>query len=141
MTDLRSGTPSHTLEHLSCFLPGVLALGAHTLDLPPAERERHQWAAEGLAYTCWVSYVDQASGLGPDGLRMAPGGLWVDAVKEWEAGGRAGGIPPGLEEGGRKDGRERDYGTGSPAYLLRPEVRVSCVRIRHACVLMYAIDD
>lgn len=91
-------TPSHTFEHLSCFLPGLLALGVRELDLDSinldtvlagsarrsgrvSARERdhfemikkhkslkelHLWAAEGLAETCWLTYVDQPSGLGPD---------------------------------------------------------------------------
>ncbi|EEB94866.1 hypothetical protein MPER_06255 [Moniliophthora perniciosa FA553] len=63
-------SPSHNFEHLSCFLPGLLALGHATLkesDFPSAdERELHLWAAEGLAYACWLSYADQKTGLGPD---------------------------------------------------------------------------
>ncbi|KAH8103862.1 glycoside hydrolase [Cristinia sonorae] len=62
-------TPSRKFEHLSCFLPGLLALGAQTL--PPSalsqqDKELHLWAAEGLANTCWVLYRDHVSGLGPD---------------------------------------------------------------------------
>lgn len=80
--------PTHKLEHLSCFLPGLLALGAHTLPLslshldpsklgsealraynflkPYDLRSLHLWAAEGLATTCWLMYADQPSGLAPD---------------------------------------------------------------------------
>jgi hypothetical protein len=87
--------PSHHLEHLSCFLPGLLALGAHTLplddlasmginldylakDLQPEFKadyakisaydlkDLHMWAAEGLAQTCYLTYADQPVGLGPD---------------------------------------------------------------------------
>lgn len=90
-----SARPSHTLEHLSCFLPGLLALGAHTLPLTNlasiginlnelakdlnAEskadyaklseynlRDVHLWAAEGLAQACYLTYADQPSGLSPD---------------------------------------------------------------------------
>lgn len=61
VTDLQSGTPSHIFEHLSCFLPGLLALGAQTLDLPQHDKELHQWAASGLAYTCYMTYADQAT--------------------------------------------------------------------------------
>lgn len=86
---------SHTFEHLSCFLPGLLALGAHTLPLDNlasmginlnelakdlnAEsqanyaklneynlRDVHLWAAEGIAQACYITYADQPSGLGPD---------------------------------------------------------------------------
>ena len=55
--------PSHKLEHLTCFLPGLLALGAATLpDIPP----RHMWAARAFAHTCWTLYADSPSGLAPD---------------------------------------------------------------------------
>ena len=72
VTDVYSGSstpiPSRKFEHLSCFLPGLLALGAHTLDgeMDPSERDLHMWAAEGLAYSCWLMYADQPSGLAPE---------------------------------------------------------------------------
>lgn len=121
--------PTNTFEHLACFLPGLLALGAYTLPfshLPPKKAELHKWAAEGLAYTCYLTYADQRSGLGPDGVQMSDAGKWVDFVRVWESGGRRGAVPPGLREGGpvkkaRKD--ERDYMVTSQSYLLRPEVR------------------
>jgi len=62
-------TPSRVFEHLSCFLPGLLTIGAHTLPesaLSPRDKQVHLWAAEGLANTCWVLYKDHISGLGPD---------------------------------------------------------------------------
>ncbi|KIO15590.1 glycoside hydrolase family 47 protein, partial [Tulasnella calospora MUT 4182] len=64
--------PSGDLEHLSCFLPGLLALGAHTLrDIPenvfPAEeRKLHLDIAKGLATTCYLVYADSFTGLAPD---------------------------------------------------------------------------
>ncbi|KAJ7117470.1 glycoside hydrolase [Mycena epipterygia] len=90
-----TGRPTHKMEHLSCFLPGLLALGAHTLPLDdPAGlgldlralgaglgwaergyealarqrslRETHLWAAAGLADTCYLLYADQPTGLAPD---------------------------------------------------------------------------
>ncbi|KAG6374849.1 glycoside hydrolase family 47 protein [Boletus reticuloceps] len=90
---------SHSFEHLSCFFPGLLALGAHLLplnnletiginitqlgdDLPPKYRQGyealadfdladlHIWAAEGIAQMCYLSYADQPSGLGPDTVSM-----------------------------------------------------------------------
>ncbi|KAI5121758.1 hypothetical protein M0805_009571 [Coniferiporia weirii] len=115
--------PSRKFEHLSCFLPGLLALGAHTLagDMPEDVRAMHVWAAEGLAYSCWLMYADQETGLAPEEVlfermdrgRLRPGGewvpmtagmqlrqdeLWVDAVKRWKAGG-AQGKPPGVPIG------------------------------------------
>lgn len=118
------GNPTHNLEHLSCFLAGVLALGTHTLHLPAHVAEMHQWAAEGLAYTCYVSYVDQMSGVGPDELLMEEGNKWVDELELWEDGGREGGVPPGLKEGGTKGRGERDYTNANSQYLLRPEVSI-----------------
>ncbi|CCM00756.1 uncharacterized protein FIBRA_02796 [Fibroporia radiculosa] len=86
--------PSHRFEHLSCFLPGLLALGADQLDIsmnhldlgglgPEGRRAYellkdydlrtlHKWVAEGLATTCYLMYADQPTGLGPDEVRMLP---------------------------------------------------------------------
>lgn len=170
---------THTFEHLSCFLPGLLALGAHTLPLDKldalginlddidakglfgAARKNHEslsgydlkkihlWAADGLAQTCWLTYADQPTGLGPDEVVMkatefkktwdaqanqwrtrTDGILWIDAMKNWKRSGSRG-VPPGLEDkkpviynkekrfGGRR--AERDYALRKPGYLLRPE--------------------
>ncbi|THH27799.1 hypothetical protein EUX98_g6396 [Antrodiella citrinella] len=77
VTDVDSKTnppkPSYIFEHLSCFLPGLLALGAHTLPasvLSPRDKQLHLWAAEGLANTCYVLYADQPSGLGPEEVQF-----------------------------------------------------------------------
>ncbi|KAK2462665.1 hypothetical protein APHAL10511_005398 [Amanita phalloides] len=126
-TDLTRDIPSHRYEHLTCFLPGMLALGAHFVDgMTAKDRERHLWAARGLAYTCYVSYVDQESRLGPDVLQMRGGGRkWVDLLREWEEGDgdkRDKSVPPGLGEPPKErtvDGR--DYTNLFRGYLLRPE--------------------
>lgn len=108
-TDLRAGTPTHRVQHLSCFLPGVFALGVHArarapapasaheghaapgpaLDLSDRDRTMHRWAAHGLAHTCWALYADTASGLSPDKVAVAPWGVpargrWAERVREWE---------------------------------------------------------
>ncbi|KAF7289075.1 alpha-1,2-Mannosidase [Mycena chlorophos] len=128
VTDANSGKPTHKFEHLSCFLPGMLALGAHTLDLPLATKERHQWAAEGIATTCWLTYADQATGLGPDEMTMTrpkpsePSGKWLELLDAWEAQGRPGGVPPGLGvTKPESDSASRDYRADKHTYLLRPE--------------------
>lgn len=93
---------SHSFEHLSCFFPGLLALGVQLLplnnletiginitqlgdDLPSKHRQGyealanfnltdlHLWAAEGIAQMCYLSYADQPSGLGPDIVTMRIG--------------------------------------------------------------------
>ncbi|KAJ6607001.1 glycoside hydrolase [Mycena sp. CBHHK59/15] len=118
VTDVANGMPSFKFEHLSCFLPGVLALGVHTLDLPFTTKELHSWVAEGIATTCWMTYADQASGLGPDEMHMtrppAPysGGKWTTVLADWEAAGRP---APTLDD------NTRDYRADKTTYLLRPE--------------------
>lgn len=159
---------SHSFEHLSCFFPGLLALGAHFLplnnleaiginitqlgdDLPPKYRrgyealagfdlaDLHMWAAEGIAQTCYLSYADQPSGLGPDTIAMRigkPGEIrWMDAMQRWKASGQLG-SPPGVGDKRpwvanpkaktfkqkQTDTITRDYSIRNTAYYLRPEV-------------------
>ena len=112
--------PSHAVEHLACFFPGLLALGAHTLPLnlsiideqklnPEAQRAYrllsqydlralHMKAAEGLATTCWLMYADMASGFGPENAMMDHQSRpWIDLLEEWREGGMLGPMP-GLNE-------------------------------------------
>ena len=109
----------------------MLALGAHTLPLAPRDRELQQWAARGLANTCWATYADSEAGLGPDEMEMAtprqgPATKWLDAVAEWEREGRPGGVPPGTRNVPVAKGpnAEKDYRATKTGYLLRPEVRL-----------------
>lgn len=82
------GQPTHVFEHLSCFLPGLLALGVHSLPSSAFTNitdsltstypllssynlsDLHMWAATGLADTCWLMYADQPTGLGPEEVLM-----------------------------------------------------------------------
>jgi len=119
--------PSHIFEHLTCFLPGVLALGAATL--PNAPRT-HMWAAQGLAQTCWTLYADSPTGLSPDEVRIsmefAPNdgkwdGLWATHLAQWEQSGERG-DPPGVRLAEPvKEASQREYNATKAAYLLRPE--------------------
>lgn len=129
VTDATDDRPSHVFEHLSCFLPGLLTLGAATLPLSSEDRELHMWAAEGIAYSCWITYADHDTGLGPDEVTMNPWdddphkGRWLPHLEEWKTSGRPGGTPPGLAEAPIvKDRAERDYAPRKTEYLLRPEV-------------------
>ena len=126
-TDIKSATG--IFEHLSCFLPALLALGADSLELPAREKDLHMWAARGLGCTCWVSYSDQASGLGPDQMKMVEGEKWMESVRAWEEGGSVGGVPPGVEE--VFGGKGNDYTNAQSIYLLRPEVSTSFSFLPH----------
>ncbi|KAH9475723.1 Endoplasmic reticulum mannosyl-oligosaccharide 1,2-alpha-mannosidase [Psilocybe cubensis] len=123
VTDTDTYMTAHRQEHLSCFLPGLLALGAALLDLPPDVREKHEWAASGLTYTCYIAYADQQSGLAPEEIRMnGPGVKWVDELRRWEQGGRQGKAPGMGEPPAYKNWELREYANGWPSvYLLRPE--------------------
>lgn len=140
-------------------MPGLLALGAHTLNLtlagidraalsPDARRSYdllkhydlnslHMAAAKGLAMSCYLMYADQPTGLGAETVMMKrPEGeishLWIDVMQKWRAsGGR--GYAPGL---GDKppvpftgDISKSDYSLSAAAYFLRPEVRGGIVGI------------
>ena len=120
--------PSHTFEHLTCFLPGVLALGAAML--PDAPRT-HLWAASGLADTCWTLYADSPTGLSPDEVIMRSesasedewhwDGLWSTQLAQWERNGSHG-DPPGLRPAEPVSNETaREYAPTKTGYLLRPE--------------------
>lgn len=129
----RGMAPSHIFQHLACFFPGLLALGVHLLplnhldalginvtalanDMLPADRlayanlakfdltDVHLWAAEGLAQTCYLTYADQPTGLGPEILQMdvgPEGGIrWMDAMRAWKFGEDEQGGGRGMDERG-----------------------------------------
>ncbi|KAH7103528.1 seven-hairpin glycosidase [Auriculariales sp. MPI-PUGE-AT-0066] len=125
-------TPSGKLEHLSCFLPGLFALGADQLDaseLDEGRRKKHKWVAEGLAYTCYLMYAEQRHGVGPEDVvfKAAESKNWGQVLKDWEATSAsktAGAKPPGVAKlaPAIKDfTKDRDYPAASGDYLLRPE--------------------
>lgn len=156
-----TGLPSHTLEQFSCFLPGLLALGVHSLlksafaNAPglrfPTQSQLlaahdltdlHMWAAVGLGETCWLMYADEPTGLGPEEVSMRAqlsrdggvdirSGIWIDALEEWRLGGRNG-TPPGVEQKRPEpSSSRRDYAVKKAEYLLRPEVCAYLASISH----------
>ncbi|KAJ2827557.1 hypothetical protein IWW50_001833 [Coemansia erecta] len=56
------------MEHLACFYPGLLALGARVLDRPQDLR-----VAEELARTCYAMYQTTPTGLSPEIAYFTPG--------------------------------------------------------------------
>lgn len=151
VTDTRNSAtkpaPSNKFEHLSCFLPGLLALGANTLPdsafeqqqphserptlLDEAELRRHDWrelhmlAAEGLAESCYQMYADQPTGLGPNEVLFYGGGeLWIRRLREWRMAGKVG-LAPGIGARKLREAADADYSVRSYQYMLRPEVRHS----------------
>lgn len=49
------------MDHLTCYLPGTLALGVHN-GMPA----KHMRLAEDLLWTCYQTYVGQTTGLAPE---------------------------------------------------------------------------
>ncbi|KIJ34708.1 glycoside hydrolase family 47 protein, partial [Sphaerobolus stellatus SS14] len=89
--------PTRKFEHLACFFPGLLALGASSLPpeiMTPQQKELHMWAAEAIGHSCWVMYMDRKSGLGPESvtfdappeehLAARPGQTYQEQQKEQE---------------------------------------------------------
>ncbi|PVG00894.1 seven-hairpin glycosidase [Serendipita vermifera] len=135
VTDVIGNQPKGNMQHLSCFFPGLLALGNHLLPddvYEPGDKETFQWVAEGLAHTCWVLYADQRTGLGPEEVQFHPynedydyeSGRWIRHYERWKLEGRPSGRPPGLHGSGPLPGSNsvrKDYNYNNPAWLLRPE--------------------
>ncbi|KAF7308236.1 alpha-1,2-Mannosidase [Mycena chlorophos] len=122
VSEIDYGKPTHRMDHLACFLPGLFALGAHLLPLDDLAslgvdpglasplagyslRDLHLWAAAGLAETCYALYADQPTGLAPDQILIkvssARGIPWFAEVGKWREeptwkGKRA--TPPGVGE-------------------------------------------
>ncbi|KAJ1725939.1 hypothetical protein LPJ61_005532, partial [Coemansia biformis] len=96
------------MEHLACFFPGLLALGAQAMDRP-----QDLGLAEELTRTCYLSYKLTATGLGPEKFqitdrkspRMLPTRVGTDPGPV---------VPPSSEEGVRITAIDSRY-------ILRPE--------------------
>merc|ERR1712100_618945 len=60
------------MDHLVCFLPGLLALGAHAVPekAPPRDLE----LAKKLTETCWHMYARVPSGIAAEIVKFNPGG-------------------------------------------------------------------
>ena len=70
-----NGSLLHKFDHLVCFLPGTLALGAATdpygMESPRAKRDLR--TARALAYTCHEVYARTATGLAPEIVKFKAG--------------------------------------------------------------------
>ena len=60
------------MDHLACFVPGMLALGAYAKpDAPTFARDMQ--TAKAMAYTCWQMYERTATGIAPEYVNFEPG--------------------------------------------------------------------
>jgi len=59
------------MEHLTCFVPGMLALGSVSGILESKEEEaRHLQVAKDLGHSCYMMYAETATKLGPENARF-----------------------------------------------------------------------
>jgi len=136
ITDIRERLATARFEHLSCFFPALLALGTSTLpNWTPNELELHQMVSHGLAESCWLTYKDSKSGLGPEDVLFNPfqprdmnSGLFIQHYDAWVAAGRKGAGPLGFDPLPTPMAsrfflaKYRDYSVKIPEHKLRPEV-------------------
>jgi mannosyl-oligosaccharide alpha-1,2-mannosidase len=74
VSDLEGGHNVHKMDHLVCFLPAVLALGAVTMPEEDSERaERYMTVAKGLTHTCYQMYHKYPTHLAPEFVRFVDG--------------------------------------------------------------------
>ena len=70
--DWDGGRIAHKMDHLVCFLPGILALGAYTQpDNPNAKRD--MTLAKAMLYTCYQMYRRTATGIAPEYVQFSGG--------------------------------------------------------------------
>ena len=74
IADMEGGVKDHKMDHLVCFVPGMLALGVrHGVVDGDEQAARHMDAAKQLMRTCYDMYhMQQPSGIGAEYSRFTP---------------------------------------------------------------------
>ncbi|KAJ2778056.1 hypothetical protein H4R18_004826 [Coemansia javaensis] len=113
------GALASRMDHLACFYPGLLALGAQVMDRP-----QDLGLAEALARTCYLSYKHSPTGLGPETFS-----LYTRSNSNNPRQRRA--PPPSMPTPAEEQQQQQqqakqslaDLGIGvvNPKYILRPE--------------------
>ena len=55
-------TVKHKMDHLVCFVPGMLALGVQTKAVEGEKAQRYMEVAANVTHTCWMMYRSQPTG-------------------------------------------------------------------------------
>ncbi|CAK0772077.1 hypothetical protein CVIRNUC_003926 [Coccomyxa viridis] len=69
----RVGVVKHKMDHLSCFIPAMLALGAHAGAVTAEKAKRYMQVAEELTHTCWQMYHQMPTGLAAEYVEFQEG--------------------------------------------------------------------
>lgn len=73
IADLDNGQKDHKMDHLVCFVPGMLALGVKHGVVEGEQAEQHMKAAHELMETCYNMYhQQQPTGIGAEYSRFTP---------------------------------------------------------------------
>jgi len=102
LADKNSGRMDYKMDHLVCFMGGLLALGAYTdpLGLESDRAQRDLKTAKALTYTCYQMYARMPTGISPEYVQF-----------QW--------------------GKDFRPGRDAPHYLLRPETVESFFVLYH----------
>jgi len=75
VADWDGASAADKMDHLACFVPGMLALGAYTSAGTAGEAHavRDLQNAKALMYTCWQIYERTATGLSPEFVEFPNG--------------------------------------------------------------------
>jgi mannosyl-oligosaccharide alpha-1,2-mannosidase len=77
----KRGSQVRKMDHLACFVPGMLALGLmHGVTDDPAVSDQHFRAAEELTDTCYAMYKLVPTGLAPESVQFLSSGMQVYVV-------------------------------------------------------------
>ncbi|KAL1528883.1 hypothetical protein AB1Y20_010206 [Prymnesium parvum] len=76
IAELKAGLEDRKMDHLVCFVPGMLALGAQHI---PEVHDEHMELAARLAETCYNMYSRQRTGLAPEFVNFRNGKMVVGA--------------------------------------------------------------
>jgi Glycosyl hydrolase family 47 len=92
IADKNNDVLDHKMDHLVCFMGGLLALGAYTdpLGLESDRAQRDLTTAKALTYTCYQMYARMKTGISAEFVQFV-------------------------------DDQDFNIGRGAPHYLLRPE--------------------
>jgi len=77
IAEMQNGQVLPKMDHLACFVPGMLALGA--ADAGP-NKDKHMRVARGIAKTCYEMYRRQASGVAPEFINFVNGNDFVNGA-------------------------------------------------------------
>ena len=76
IAELKNGREERKMDHLVCFVPGLLALGAQHI---PEHKDEHMALAAKLTETCYNMYSRQKTGLAPEFVTFRGGKINVGA--------------------------------------------------------------